>query len=41
MPRMDNDIRFGVLLPIGKAQWGEGADPRELIDFAVRAEQRV
>jgi alkanesulfonate monooxygenase SsuD/methylene tetrahydromethanopterin reductase-like flavin-dependent oxidoreductase (luciferase family) len=38
MRRMDNDIRFGVLLPIGKAQWGEGADPRELIDFAVRAE---
>jgi alkanesulfonate monooxygenase SsuD/methylene tetrahydromethanopterin reductase-like flavin-dependent oxidoreductase (luciferase family) len=38
MRRMDNDIRFGVLLPTGKAQWGEGADPRELIDFAVRAE---
>lgn len=35
---MEDDIRFGVLLPIGKAQWGEGTDPRDLIDFAVRAE---
>lgn len=35
---MDGSIRFGVLLPTGKAQWGEGTDPRELIDFAVRAE---
>ncbi|GAA3665006.1 LLM class flavin-dependent oxidoreductase [Nonomuraea antimicrobica] len=35
---MDDDIRFGVLLPTGRAQWGEGADPRDLIDFAVRAE---
>lgn len=35
---MDEDIRLGVLVPIGKAQWGEGTDPRELIDFAVRAE---
>ena len=32
-----NDILLGVLLPIGQAQWG-GADPRELVDFAVRAE---
>lgn len=35
---MDEDLRFGVLLPIGKAQWGEGTDPRELVGFAVRAE---
>ena len=35
---MDDDIRLGVLLPTGKAQWGEGTDPRKLIDFAVRAE---
>jgi alkanesulfonate monooxygenase SsuD/methylene tetrahydromethanopterin reductase-like flavin-dependent oxidoreductase (luciferase family) len=33
-----DDIRFGVLVPTGRAQWGEGTDPRELIDFAVRAE---
>jgi alkanesulfonate monooxygenase SsuD/methylene tetrahydromethanopterin reductase-like flavin-dependent oxidoreductase (luciferase family) len=32
-----DDISLGVLLPIGQAQWG-GADPRELVDFAVRAE---
>lgn len=35
---MDDDIRCGVLLPIGRSQWGEGTDPRELIDFAVQAE---
>jgi alkanesulfonate monooxygenase SsuD/methylene tetrahydromethanopterin reductase-like flavin-dependent oxidoreductase (luciferase family) len=35
---MDDDIRLGVLVPTGKAQWGEGPDPRELIDFAIRAE---
>ncbi len=35
---MDDDIRLGVVLPTGKAQWGEGTDPRSLIDFAVRAE---
>ena len=34
---MDNDIKLGVLLPIGQAQWG-ACDPRELVDFAVRAE---
>src|SRR5258708_16466827 len=34
----DEDVRLGVLIPIGTAQWGEGTDPRELIDFAVRAE---
>jgi alkanesulfonate monooxygenase SsuD/methylene tetrahydromethanopterin reductase-like flavin-dependent oxidoreductase (luciferase family) len=28
---------LGVLLPIGKVQWGD-RDPRELIDFAARAE---
>jgi alkanesulfonate monooxygenase SsuD/methylene tetrahydromethanopterin reductase-like flavin-dependent oxidoreductase (luciferase family) len=35
---MDESIRFGVLLPTGKAQWGQEADPRGLVDFAVRAE---
>jgi alkanesulfonate monooxygenase SsuD/methylene tetrahydromethanopterin reductase-like flavin-dependent oxidoreductase (luciferase family) len=41
----DNDIkiadefRLGVLIPIGQAQWGPGADPRSLVDFAVRAEE--
>jgi alkanesulfonate monooxygenase SsuD/methylene tetrahydromethanopterin reductase-like flavin-dependent oxidoreductase (luciferase family) len=38
MARMD-DIELGVLIPIGQAQWGEGVDPRELPDFAVRAEE--
>jgi alkanesulfonate monooxygenase SsuD/methylene tetrahydromethanopterin reductase-like flavin-dependent oxidoreductase (luciferase family) len=33
-----DDIDLGVLIPIGQAQWGQGADPRELPDFAVRAE---
>ncbi|PBC79541.1 alkanesulfonate monooxygenase SsuD/methylene tetrahydromethanopterin reductase-like flavin-dependent oxidoreductase (luciferase family) [Streptomyces sp. TLI_235] len=36
---MQNDIRLGVLLPTGQAQWGEGTDPRELIPFALRAEE--
>jgi alkanesulfonate monooxygenase SsuD/methylene tetrahydromethanopterin reductase-like flavin-dependent oxidoreductase (luciferase family) len=35
---MDNKISLGVLLPVGKAHWGEGTDPRELIGFAVQAE---
>lgn len=35
---MDENISFGVLVPIGKAQWGS-ADPRLLIDFALRAER--
>jgi len=35
---MDDTISFGVLLPVGKAQWGEGADPRELVGFALAAE---
>ena len=34
-----DDIKLGVLIPIGQAQWGDGADPRELLDFAVRAEE--
>ena len=38
MADMD-DIKLGVLIPIAQAQWGAGADPRELIDFAVRAEE--
>jgi alkanesulfonate monooxygenase SsuD/methylene tetrahydromethanopterin reductase-like flavin-dependent oxidoreductase (luciferase family) len=36
MAAMD-DISLGVMLPVGQAQWG-GADPRELVDFAIRAE---
>lgn len=39
MAGMDNDIRLGVLVPIAQAQWGAGTDPRQLIDFAVRAEE--
>lgn len=31
--------RFGVFLPTGQAQWGEGTDPRRLLDFAVQAER--
>jgi alkanesulfonate monooxygenase SsuD/methylene tetrahydromethanopterin reductase-like flavin-dependent oxidoreductase (luciferase family) len=38
MADMD-DIRLGVLIPVGQAQWGGGTDPRELIDFVVRAEE--
>src|ERR1700756_4588863 len=38
MARMD-DIDLGVLIPIGQSQWGQGIDPRELLDFAVRAEE--
>ena len=34
-----DDIDLGVLIPVGQAQWGQGADPRELPDFAVRAEE--
>ena len=34
-----DDIELGVLIPIGQAQWGQGTDPRELLDFAVRAEE--
>jgi alkanesulfonate monooxygenase SsuD/methylene tetrahydromethanopterin reductase-like flavin-dependent oxidoreductase (luciferase family) len=36
---MNDKICFGVLLPTGTAQWGDGANPRELVDFAVRAER--
>ena len=36
---MDDTISLGLLLPVGKAQWGEGTDPRELVGFAVAAEQ--
>jgi alkanesulfonate monooxygenase SsuD/methylene tetrahydromethanopterin reductase-like flavin-dependent oxidoreductase (luciferase family) len=35
---MEEDIRLGVLVPTGTAQWGAGTDPRELIGFAARAE---
>ena len=38
MGAMD-DIDLGVLVPIAKAQWGAGTDPRQLLDFAVRAEE--
>jgi alkanesulfonate monooxygenase SsuD/methylene tetrahydromethanopterin reductase-like flavin-dependent oxidoreductase (luciferase family) len=34
-----DEIELGVLIPIGQAQWGQGADPRELPAFAVRAEE--
>ena len=34
-----DDIDLGVLVPIAQAQWGPGTDPRELLDFAVRAEE--
>jgi alkanesulfonate monooxygenase SsuD/methylene tetrahydromethanopterin reductase-like flavin-dependent oxidoreductase (luciferase family) len=34
-----DDVELGVLIPIGQAQWGPGADPRELPGFAVRAEE--
>ena len=33
-----DDIELGVLIPIGQAQWGAGTDTRELLDFAVQAE---
>src|SRR5262245_38563030 len=36
---MNDELHFGVLLPTGKAQWGEGTDPRQLFELAVRAEQ--
>jgi alkanesulfonate monooxygenase SsuD/methylene tetrahydromethanopterin reductase-like flavin-dependent oxidoreductase (luciferase family) len=36
---MRNITRFGVFIPTGYAQWGEGTDPRRLIDFAARAER--
>jgi alkanesulfonate monooxygenase SsuD/methylene tetrahydromethanopterin reductase-like flavin-dependent oxidoreductase (luciferase family) len=36
---MDEDITLGVLVPTGRAQWGTGTDPRELIDFGVRVER--
>jgi alkanesulfonate monooxygenase SsuD/methylene tetrahydromethanopterin reductase-like flavin-dependent oxidoreductase (luciferase family) len=35
----DDLVRVGVLLPIGKAQWGAGTDPRGLVGFGVRAER--
>jgi alkanesulfonate monooxygenase SsuD/methylene tetrahydromethanopterin reductase-like flavin-dependent oxidoreductase (luciferase family) len=34
-----DDIELGVLIPIGQAQWGPGTQPREVLDFAVRAEE--
>lgn len=36
---MDERVQVGVLVPTGQAQWGEGIDPRELLDFATRAER--
>ena len=34
-----DDIELGVMIPTGQAQWGQATDPRELLDFAVRAEE--
>jgi alkanesulfonate monooxygenase SsuD/methylene tetrahydromethanopterin reductase-like flavin-dependent oxidoreductase (luciferase family) len=34
-----DEVELGVLIPIGQAQWGPGTNPRELQDFAMRAEQ--
>jgi alkanesulfonate monooxygenase SsuD/methylene tetrahydromethanopterin reductase-like flavin-dependent oxidoreductase (luciferase family) len=36
---MDDNVKLGVLIPIGEAQWGLGEDPRSLTGFAVRAEE--
>jgi hypothetical protein len=36
---MNDELHIGVLLPTGKTQWSEGADPRQLFELAVRAEQ--
>ena len=36
---MNDDVHLGVLLPTGKTQWGAGADPRELVGFAIHAER--
>lgn len=33
-----DDIRIGVLLPIVQAQWGDGSDPRGLLDLAAGLE---
>src|SRR5215469_16616321 len=38
MALMDDTVKLGVLVPIGLAQWGPGADPRTLTGFAMRAE---
>ncbi|WP_345706135.1 LLM class flavin-dependent oxidoreductase [Kitasatospora paranensis] len=37
--RRPDPVRVGVLLPTGSAQWGEGTDPRDLVPFALRAEE--
>jgi alkanesulfonate monooxygenase SsuD/methylene tetrahydromethanopterin reductase-like flavin-dependent oxidoreductase (luciferase family) len=39
MASMDDNVKLGVLIPIGQAQWGPGGDPRSLPGFAVRAEE--
>ena len=36
---MDDDVTLGVLVPTGRAQWGAGTDPRELIEFGGHAER--
>lgn len=36
---MNEQLRFGVILPTGTAQWGAGTDPRHLIDVAIRVER--
>jgi hypothetical protein len=32
---------IGILLPTGKAQWGAGSDPRDLVALGVRAERAL
>jgi alkanesulfonate monooxygenase SsuD/methylene tetrahydromethanopterin reductase-like flavin-dependent oxidoreductase (luciferase family) len=34
-----DDVELGVLIPVGQSQWGQGTDPRGLLDFAVQAEE--
>jgi alkanesulfonate monooxygenase SsuD/methylene tetrahydromethanopterin reductase-like flavin-dependent oxidoreductase (luciferase family) len=34
-----DDVELGVLIPVGQSQWGPGTDPRELLDFAKRADE--
>jgi alkanesulfonate monooxygenase SsuD/methylene tetrahydromethanopterin reductase-like flavin-dependent oxidoreductase (luciferase family) len=35
----DDGVRLGVLLPTGSSLWGDGVDPRRLVEFAVRVER--
>src|SRR5690242_5104068 len=38
-PSADRPVRVGVFVPSTTAQWAEHTDPREVVDFGVRAEQ--